>query len=91
MNLFLLNNRTNNEYETYNVQNTVKKCVLDDETWKSLRDVFSLFDTFGNETIQLKQFFHKLKTSVGYKTLLQNDAVEFPTIKRSYPLKKVLF
>jgi hypothetical protein len=48
MNLFLLNNRTNLDYENYNVEKITKKCTLDEETWKDLKEVFIIFDTFGN-------------------------------------------
>ena len=51
MNFFLLNNRTNEDYEIYNIDKIYKKCVLEEEAWNDLKSIFDIFDTFGNETI----------------------------------------
>lgn len=69
----------------------MQRCVLDDESWKDLKEIFELFDTFGNENIQLKQFLHKFKTSSRYNNLLEKEVIHFPAIQRSYSLKKILF
>lgn len=90
MNLFLLNNRTNDDYENYNTEKIFKKCVFDDESWNELKQIFDLFDTFGNETIQISKFFKKLK-NIKFKNLIEQDVICFPNLKRSYSLKKILF
>jgi hypothetical protein len=50
-----------------------------------------MFDTFGNETIQLKQFLNKIKIGVQYKYLLDLDVLAFQNINRTYTLRKILF
>mgnify|MGYP000324301712 CR=1 FL=1 len=91
MNFFLLNNRTNEDYEIYNIEKIYKKCVLDEESWKELKNIFDIFDTFGNETIEVGKFFRKLTSSHQYRHLLKKDAIYFPNIHRHYPLQKIIF
>lgn len=91
MNLFLLNNRTIEDYENYNVEKVFRKCVLEIQTWKQLKEVFEIFDTFGNQTIQVNKFFQKLKISPQYRTLLSQNVIYYPNIKRYYSLGKILF
>ena len=91
MNLFLLNSRSSFDYENFKIDKTIKTRVLDEETWSDLKEIFDLFDTFGNETIQLKNLFQKLKINVQYKNLLNKEAIYFPAIQRYYTLRKVFF
>lgn len=48
MNLFLLNSRTNMDYENYNIQRVSKQCVFGEQNWAELKEIFVVFDTFGN-------------------------------------------
>lgn len=61
-------------------------CILPEESWQKLKNIFDTLDTFGNEQINLKAFFKKVKNNPSSISLLSTPAISYPEIKRIYTL-----
>ena len=64
---------------------------MSEENWKDLKSIFSTLDTFGDETIYLGPFIYKVKNNLNNLALINEPAIEYPEIKRTISIKKVIF
>ena len=65
--------------------------MLTAENWKELKTIFSTLDTFGNEVIHFTPFLYKVKNNHSNLQLINEPAIEYPEIRRTIPIKKVIF
>ena len=60
--------------------------VLNDEIWEDLKNIFETLDTFGNNSVNLKAFFAKIRSSSSFSIFSSCQALEYHEINRSYTL-----